>query len=300
MHVKIGTRKSPLALAQAEEVKQKLEEAWPALSVTLVPMMTSGDKFLDQPLADIGGKGLFTKEMEDALLAGTIDMAVHSVKDMQTVLPDGLTLGCVLEREDPRDVLIGHQVHSLADIPESAIFGTSSLRRSAQLLMKRPDIKIVPLRGNVQTRLSKIASGEVQFTMLARAGLNRLGLWDVPGVELPVDEFLPAVAQGAIGIECREGDEKMQELLSSLADRESEMAVLCERAFLQAMDGSCRTPIAGYASVEGDTLYFRGLLLSPDGRMHHTIEERGDLDDAESLGIHAGEALLAKAGKGFI
>ena len=300
MTIKIGTRKSPLALAQAEEVRAKLAQAWPQHEITVVPMMTSGDTFLDQPLSEIGGKGLFTKEIEDALLDARIDIAVHSIKDMQTVLPDGLTLGCVLEREDPRDVLVGEGVHSLRDIPQGATFGTSSLRRSAQLLMVRPDIKIVPLRGNVQTRLSKIEKGEIQFTMLARAGLNRLGLWDVPGVALDTKLFLPAVAQGAIGIECRENDIAVLELLAPLADLETEAAILCERAFLQAMDGSCRTPIAGYATVDGDGIFFSGLIVRPDGSAHYTIETSGFAKDAESLGAAAGEALLTKAGKDFL
>jgi len=293
MFLKIGTRKSALALAQAEEVRAKLALAWPKLQVEIVPMMTSGDTFLDRPLADIGGKGLFTKEIEDALLDGRIDIAVHSIKDMQTLLPDGLTLGCVLEREDPRDVLVGKNVRSLDDIPKGATFGTSSLRRSAQLLMKRPDIKIVPLRGNVQTRISKIEKGEVDFTMLAQAGLNRLKLFDVPGFVLSTDEFLPAVAQGAIGIECREGDTVTLELLVPLADVETEIAVLCERAFLQALDGSCRTPIAGYATVEGDVIHLRGLLLNADGSKHFSIQKTGNIHDAESLGESAGAELLA-------
>ena len=298
--VKIGTRKSALALAQANEVQNKLLEAWPDLNVQIVPMMTSGDTFLDQPLADIGGKGLFTKEIEDALLDGRIDIAVHSIKDMQTVLPDGLTLGCVLEREDPRDVLVGRHVHSLDDIPRGATFGTSSLRRSSQVLMRRPDLKIVPLRGNVQTRIAKVESGEVNYTMLARAGLNRLGLFDVSGVTLSTDEFLPAVAQGAIGIECREGDSVVLDLLAPLADEDSEMAVLCERAFLQALDGSCRTPVAGYATVDGNNLQFHGLIVKPDGSAHFSVNKMGLVQDAHSIGIEAGKELLLKAGKDFI
>jgi hydroxymethylbilane synthase len=294
MHsVKIGTRKSPLALAQAHEVREKLLEAWSALSVEIVPMMTSGDTFVDRPLSDIGGKGLFTKEIEDALLAKTIDIAVHSMKDMQTLLPDGLTIGCVLEREDPRDVLIGN-APSLAEIPQGATFGTSSLRRSAQLLMKRPDLKILPLRGNVQTRLRKIEQGEIQFTMLARAGLNRLQLFDVPGVTLSTDEFLPAVAQGAIGIECRDDDSAILELLAPLADIETEIAVLCERAFLRALDGSCRTPIAGYATVENGGLHFCGLLMKPDGSHHISAQKVGLASDADSIGRLAGEELQQK------
>jgi len=300
MNITIGTRKSPLAQAQAQEVRTALTQAWPGLEVTILPIMTSGDAFVDRPLSDIGGKGLFTKEIEEALLDKRIDIAVHSIKDMQTVIPDGLMLGCILEREDPRDVLVGNNVYSIADIPQGATFGTSSLRRSAQLLMLRPDIKIVPLRGNVQTRLAKIEQGEVQYTMLARAGLNRLQLWDVPGSSLSTDEFLPAVGQGAIGVECRESDTKILEILAPLADMDTETAILCERAFLQALDGSCRTPIAGYATVDDEQLHLRGLIVRPDGSAHFTIDKVGNVRDAESLGIAAGEELLAKAGKGFI
>jgi len=293
--MKIGTRKSPLALAQAEEVRGLLLAAWPEMAVEIVPMSTTGDNARDRPLSDIGGKGLFTKELEEALLAGQIDIAVHSMKDMTTVLPDGLTIGCMLEREDPRDMLVGEGLSSLDDIPEGASFGTSSLRRSSQLLMKRPDIKIVPLRGNVHTRLGKIERGEIRATMLARAGLNRLQLFDVPGVSLNVDAFLPAIAQGAIGIECREDDATMLETLSPLAHPETEMAVLCERAFLRVLDGSCRTPIAGYATIEGNALHFRGLIVAPDGSSHHDVEITGNAKDAETLGETAGQELLEKS-----
>ena len=298
--IKIGTRKSPLAMAQAEEVRALLLESAPDLEVELVSMSTSGDNFTDRPLSEIGGKGLFTKEIEEALLDKRIDIAVHSVKDMQTLLPDGLTIGCVLEREDPRDRLIGNNLHSLDDLPKGARFGTSSLRRAAQLLMLRPDLTIVPLRGNVQTRLAKLASGEMDATMLAVAGLNRLQMWDVAGVTLDTNVFLPAIGQGAIGIECREDDTAILELLSPLADIESETAIICERSFLQALDGSCHTPIAGYATVEGKELSLRGLIMRPDGSAHHRIELTGSCDDAESLGVAAGEQLLAKAGQGFI
>ncbi len=298
--IKIGTRKSPLAMAQAEEVRALLLELAPDLEVELVSMSTSGDNFTDRPLSEIGGKGLFTKEIEEALLDKRIDIAVHSVKDMQTLLPDGLTIGCVLEREDPRDRLIGNNLHSLDDLPKGARFGTSSLRRAAQLLMLRPDLTIVPLRGNVQTRLAKLASGEMDATMLAVAGLNRLQMWDVAGVTLDTNVFLPAIGQGAIGIECREEDTAILELLSPLADIESETAIICERSFLQALNGSCHTPIAGYATVEGKELSLRGLIMRPDGSAYHRIEVKGSCDDAESLGVSAGEQLLAKAGQGFI
>ncbi|MDE3017040.1 MAG: hydroxymethylbilane synthase [Pseudomonadota bacterium] len=296
--MKIGTRKSPLALAQAAEVRDRLLEAWPELVVELAPMATGGDNFAGA-LADAGGKGLFTKELEEALQDGRIDVAVHSVKDMQTVLPDGLIIGCILEREDPRDMLVGEGLRSLEDLPKGAKLGTSSLRRAAQVLMQRPDVRIVPLRGNVQTRLAKVQKGEIAATLLARAGLNRLDMHDVPGGLLSADEFIPAVGQGALGIECRENDAKTMELLAPLADADTERAVLCERAFLQALDGSCRTPIAGYATVEQGWLQFHGLIAKPDGSEFHTIETSGAAENAMRLGEQAGQELLQKAGADF-
>lgn len=298
--IRIGTRKSPLAMAQAEEVRELLLESAPDSEIELVPMSTTGDNFTDRPLSEIGGKALFTKEIEEALLQKRIDIAVHSVKDMQTILPDGLTIGCILQREDPRDRLLGANLHSLDDLPQGARFGTSSLRRSAQLLMLRPDLVIVPLRGNVQTRLEKLNKGEMDATMLAVAGLNRLSMWDTSGVSLSTNVFVPAIGQGAIGIECRDDDTALLELLSPLADIDSETAVLCERAFLQSLGGSCHTPIAGYATVEGNILHLRGLVMRPDGSAHHRIDVSGSRDDAESLGISAGEQLLAQAGKDFL
>lgn len=302
--IRLGTRKSPLALAQAKEVAELLAQSWPALAapgaVEIVPMMTSGDAFTGRPLSQEGGKGLFTKEIEEALLGQRIDIAVHSMKDMPTMLPDGLTIGCMLEREDPRDMLVGEGLRDLSGLPQGAVFGTSSLRRAAMLRLYRPDLKIVPFRGNVETRLKKLAEGQAQATMLAMAGLNRLHRHDVPGHPLPWEEFLPAVAQGAIGVECRADDEPVLEALAPLAHIETEIAVLCERAFLSALDGSCRTPIAGYATVEGDAISFRGLILKPDGSQHHSIEVSGPAHEAQQLGMHAGEALLAKAGKNFL
>lgn len=298
--LKIGTRKSPLALAQANEVGRRLQDAWPDLQVELVHIVTSGDKFTDRPLTDIGGKGLFTKEIEQALLAKTIDLAVHSMKDMPTMLPDGLTIGCMLEREDPCDMLIGEGLRSLADLPEGATLGTSSLRRAAQVLIARPDIKIVPLRGNVETRLAKVRAGEADATLLAKAGINRLGLADVPGAVLSISEMLPAVAQGAIGIECRNEDEKMLELLAPLADIETETAVICERAFLRVLDGSCRTPIAAYAEIEGDFMRLQGLIAKPDGSEYHTVLVGGHVNDASSIGMDAGDEILHKAGENFL
>ncbi len=298
--IKIGTRKSPLALAQANEVRDLLLAAHPGIDVELVTMTTTGDAILDRPLSEVGGKGLFTKEIEEALLDRRIDIAVHSVKDMQTLLPDSLTLGCILKREDPRDRLVGNGIQTFDDLPQNARFGTSSLRRAAQLKMLRPDIEIVPLRGNVQTRLSKLQNGDMDATMLAVAGLNRLKLFDSPGTTLSTDDFLPAIGQGAIGIECRENDAAILELLSPLAHIETEAAILCERAFLQALDGSCHTPIAGYATVGGKYLKFRGLIIRPDGTDSREIEINASSDDAETAGRAAGEALLADAGPNFI
>lgn len=298
--MKIGTRKSPLALAQAEEVRAKLLAAWPELAIELVPMSTRGDSITDRKLAEIGGKGLFTKEIEEALLDGRVDVAVHSMKDMPTVLPDGLVIGAMLEREDPRDVLVGQGVTSFDALPKGASFGTSSLRRASQVLMRRPDMVIVPLRGNVQTRLAKIGQGEAAATMLAKAGLNRLGLEAIPGVLLSVEECLPAIAQGAIGIECREGDARVMGLLAALSHPVTETAVNCERAFLRMLDGSCRTPIAGYAQVDGGKLHLRGLIAKPDGSAYHTVEMSGLANDADALGRAAGQELLDKAGKHFL
>ncbi len=296
----IGTRKSPLALAQAEEVSRRLCAAHPGLVTDIVTFTTSGDKFLDKPLADIGGKGLFTKEIEDALLIGDIHIAVHSMKDMPTVLPEGLTIGAMLEREDPRDVLMGQGFTSLADLPRGATLGTSSLRRAAQMKMKRPDVQIVPLRGNVQTRINKLLTGEIQATMLAKAGLNRLGMHDVAGVVLPVEQFLPAIAQGAVGIECRENDAQIRDLLASVAHNTTEITVNCERAFLRALDGSCRTPIAGYATLDRGQVKLRGLIAKPDGTKHHVIEYTDSAADADEMGYRAGKELLGIAGKDFL
>ncbi len=294
MLIKLGTRKSPLALVQAQKVRSALIEAWPGLEVEVVHIVTSGDKFTSQPLTEIGGKGLFTKEIEDGLQDGGLDIAVHSMKDMPTKLPEGLIIGAMLEREDPRDMLIGKGVIGFASLPQGAVFGTSSLRRAAQVKIRRPDVKIVPFRGNVQTRLAKLERGEAQATMLAKAGLNRLGLTDIEGVVLPVEEFLPAIAQGAIGIECRENDAKILDLLAPLAHKNTEIAVKCERAFLQVLDGSCRTPISGYALIENGNIFMRGLLAEPDGSAFYSAELRGDIADALEIGIETGNMIKSQ------
>lgn len=292
MTIKLGTRKSPLALVQAQQVRALLLAVWPDIKVEIVHIITSGDKFLGQPLMDIGGKGLFTKEIEDGLLDSSLDIAVHSMKDMPTKLPDGLIIGAMLEREDPRDMLIGAGLTGIDDLPREVIFGTSSLRRASQVKIRRPDIQIVPFRGNVQSRIAKLERGEVQATMLAKAGLNRLGITDIDGVVLSVEEFLPAIAQGAIGIECRALDTKIRELLAPLAHKNTMLAVDCERAFLRVLDGSCRTPISGYALIENEDIIMRGLIAKPDGSSFRAAELRGSVKDAEEIGVDLGKRLL--------
>jgi hydroxymethylbilane synthase len=252
-------------------------------------MTTTGDRFLGQPLSEIGGKGLFTKELEEALLANEIDFAVHSAKDMQTVLPAGLVMPCVLEREDVRDLLIG--AASLQALPAGARVGTSSLRRGAQVLHARPDINIVPLRGNVQTRLAKLEAGEADATLLAVAGVKRLGMQPLPGTPISIDEILPAVAQGALAIECREGDANTHALLAPLHHAPSFAAITAERAMLAVLDGNCRTPIAGLAEVQGDQLNLRAMLLSADGKQVQQTRLEGSVNDAARIGKEAGEFL---------
>jgi hydroxymethylbilane synthase len=224
---------------------------------------------------------------------GTLDIAVHSMKDVATKLPDGLTIGAMLVREDPRDMLLGTGLGGFDDLPQGALFGTSSLRRAAQVKIRRPDVKIVPFRGNVHSRLEKLGRGEARATMLAKAGLNRLGIaGEIEGAVLPVEEFLPAIAQGAIGIECRENDTRINELLAPLADKNTQIAVICERAFLQVLDGSCRTPISGYALIENDSIYMRGLMAEPDGSSFRAAELRGNVQDAEAIGVEVGNMIL--------
>lgn len=292
--IRIGTRKSPLALAQAEEVSIRLKQEWPELAVELVKITTSGDRFGDRPLSDIGGKGLFTKEIEEALLEGSIDIAVHSMKDMPTALPDHLTIGCMLPREDVRDMLIMDGVHSMQDLPDGARIGTSSLRRAVQLQLLKSNIAIVPFRGNVQTRIEKLKAGKADATILAVAGLNRLGIMDAPGFVLSIDECLPAVAQGAIGIECRQDDDDILRTLEPLNDAPTTLAVSCERAFLKVLDGSCKTPIAAYAELQGTQLLLRGFMSAIDGSNPQTIAMQAGLRDAEKLGEEAAKKLKAK------
>jgi hydroxymethylbilane synthase len=293
--IRIGTRGSPLALAQAHEVRDRIAKAHglahDAISITIIK--TTGDQILDRPLADIGGKGLFTKEIEDALLAHEIDVAVHSMKDMQTALPDGLTIGAVLPREDARDAFISLKYADLAALPMGAVVGTSSLRRQAQLLFTRPDLKVVGFRGNVQTRLKKLQEGVADATFLAVAGLKRLGLADRITSAVPVTQMLPAVAQGAIGLEIRAGDTRTADVIAPLNDEASALAVTAERAFLARLEGSCRTPIAGHAELKGSQLVFNGQVLSPDGKVEFNVERLGTSEQASEIGVHAANEILS-------
>jgi len=302
--LKIGTRGSPLALAQANELRVRLAEAHGELAqdgaLETHVIKTSGDKFIDRPLADIGGKGLFTKEIEEALAAGAIDLAVHSMKDVPTWLPDGLEITCILPREDPRDALIGKGLTGLADLPQGGRVGTASLRRRSQLLHVRPDLEIVLLRGNVATRVRKVAEGEVDATLLAVAGLKRLDSAEHIAAVLAPEEMLPAVAQGAIGVECRADDGRSQNYLAALNDEESAQRVAAERALLAALDGSCRTPIAALAEMRaGGRLYLRALIAQPDGTTLYHAEREGAATDGHAMGKDAGTELRATGGPDF-
>ena len=299
--LRIGTRGSPLALAQARMVRAQLAAAhgWDEDAVEIAVIRTSGDRIQDRPLSEAGGKGLFTKEIEDALLAGSIELAVHSAKDMPTVLPEGLTLAAYLRREDARDVFISRRAASLSALPQGAVVGTASLRRQAMVKRLRPDVSVVTLRGNVETRLKKLEAGEVDATLLALAGLKRLGLADAATAILDVDEFLPAVGQGAIAIEIRDNDARTRDLLTSIDHADTSVALEAERAFLAVLDGSCRTPIAGHAVVEGGRLSFRGMILRPDGSEALETRRAGDRREAAALGADAGAELRGRAPPGF-
>jgi hydroxymethylbilane synthase len=299
--IRIGTRGSALALAQAGEVRARLMAAHdlPQEAFAIEVISTSGDRIQDRPLSEAGGKGLFTKEIEEALLAGRIDLAVHSSKDMPTRLPEGLKLSAFLPREDPRDAFIGRTAKRIADLPHGATVGSSSLRRQALLLRMRPDLKLVLFRGNVPTRLRKLAEGQVDGTVLAHAGLKRLTLAHVVTELLPLEDFPPAPGQGAICVETRRGDRRVAGIVAPLDDGDTAAALVCERAFLAVLDGSCRTPIAGHAKVAAGHLNFSGMILRPDGRETHAIASDGSAADAAAIGRDAGEALRAKAGLGF-
>jgi hydroxymethylbilane synthase len=299
--LRIGSRGSPLALAQARAVRDRLAASHgvDAERITIDAIRTTGDRIQDRPLAEAGGKGLFTKEIEEALLAGTIDVAVHSAKDVPTVLPLGLTLSAFLRREDARDVFISRKAKTLADLAAGAVVGTASLRRQAMIKRVRPDLEVRTLRGNVETRLRKLDEGQADATVLALAGLKRLGLTDVAGTVLSVDEFLPAVGQGAIAIETRADDAATRALVAAVDDADTACALAAERGFLAVLDGSCRTPIAGHATLAGDRLHFRGLIVRPDGSEAHETTRAGARGDAVALGADAGRELKSRAGANF-
>ena len=304
--LRIGTRGSPLALAQAHMVRAALAAAHgldlgrdPAAAIEIVTIRTSGDRIQDRPLADSGGKGLFTKEIEDALIAGDVDLAVHSAKDLTTLLPAGLTIAACLRREDARDAFISRKAASLAALAQGATLGTASLRRQAQVKRLRPDLNIVPLRGNVETRLRKLDEGAMDATILALAGLKRLQRADAATAILEPHDFLPAVGQGAIAIQARENDEATREKLAAISHPATLTALVAERAFLEILDGSCRTPIGGHAVVENDRLQFRGMIIRSDGSQAHETERDGSFRDAAALGVYAVRELKAKGGPDF-
>jgi hydroxymethylbilane synthase len=295
--IRIGTRGSALALAQAYEVRQRLMAAHklPESAFEIVIIKTTGDMILDRPLSEAGGKGLFTKEIEEALLSESIDLAVHSMKDMQTVLPDGLKIGAILPREDVRDAFVSLKYASLAELPKGARLGTSSLRRQAQIRKIRPDLDVVGFRGNVQTRLNKLRDGVADATLLACAGLSRLGLADKITAPVAASDMLPAVAQGAIGIEIRAQDAETAKHIAPLNDAASAICVAAERAYLARLEGSCRTPIAGHATLDNGTLRLTGEILTPDGSSSLAASQTGKPEDGEALGRRVAEELIAGA-----
>lgn len=298
---RIGTRGSPLALAQASETRARLMAAHdlPEEMFEIVVLSTKGDRITDRSLAEVGGKGLFTEELEAQLLTGELDFAVHSSKDMPTLLPAGLEISAYLPREDFRDAFIGRTAPTLMALPHGATIGSSSLRRQALIRRCRPDISVIIFRGLVETRLRKLEEGQVDATLLALAGLNRLSMPDVATEIMDPTEFPPAPAQGAICIESRIGDRRVLDLLDAINHRPTWDAVSCERAFLAALDGSCRTPIAGYAVCDGDNLKFSGLILTPDGTQEHAVQMEGQRIDAGTIGVKAGTQVREAAGTGF-
>lgn len=300
-NLRIGSRGSPLALTQARAVRERLVAAhgFDPARISIEAIRTTGDKIQDRPLAEAGGKGLFTKEIEEALLAGKIDLAVHSAKDVPTFLPSGLMLAAYLPREDARDVLISSKAKTLQELPAGATVGTASPRRQAIVNRMRPDLKVVSLRGNVETRLRKLGEGQADATILALAGLKRLELTNVAATIMSADEFLPAVGQGAIVVETREADHRTHELLTRIGDADTAAALACERAFLAVLDGSCRAPIAGYATIAGDVLTFRGMILKPDGSQCFETSRSGNRRDATALGMDAGQELKSRGGADF-
>jgi hydroxymethylbilane synthase len=298
----IGTRGSPLALWQARHVWTRLLAAngLGEGDVGLSTITTSGERIKDKPLREFGGKGLFTKEIDEALLRGDVDLAVHSMKDLETELPAGLCIAAILPRADVRDAFVSTKAPSLEKLPPGAVVGTSSLRRQAQVKRLRPDLRVADIRGNVETRLNKLGDRQADATLLALAGLERLGLTSHVTSILSTEEMLPAVAQGAIGVTCRSDDAKTRALLAPLNDATSAATVACERAFLARLDGSCKTPIAGLAEIADGILRFRGLILAPDGSEWYDIEVTGIAANALNIGADAGEELRARAGPEFI
>ena len=298
--LKIGTRGSPLALVQAHETRGRLMAAHglPVEAFEVVVIKVTGDMVQDRALSAIGGKGLFTREIEEALAEGAIDIAVHSMKDMPVLQPEGLLIDCYLPREDVRDAFVSRVARSLADLPQGAVVGSSSLRRRAQVLLRRPDLTLVEFRGNVQTRMRKLDEGVAAATFLAMAGLNRLGL-SVAQCPVEPEDMLPAVAQGAIGVERRADDVRVSLLLSAIHHTDTGLRLAAERAFLTRLDGSCQTPIAGLAVLDGGGLWLRGEILRPDGSRAVTGEMRGDAGDGAVMGRELADDLLGRAGPGF-
>ena len=292
--LKIATRQSPLALWQANYVKDRLQQLYPDLTIELVPMVTKGDVILDSPLAKIGGKGLFVKELENALLNKEADIAVHSMKDVPMQFPEGLGLAVICQREDPRDAFVSHSYRTFAELPQGAVVGTSSLRRQCQLKALRPDLDIRSLRGNVGTRLSKLDNGDYDAIILASAGLIRLGLADRIASFIDVEQSLPAAGQGAVGIECRTDDVQVQALLAPLADAETTYCVRAERAMNNHLQGGCQVPIGGYAVLQQGQLYLRALVGDIDGSRIIRAEGKSPVENAEALGVQIAEQLLAQ------
>ncbi|XSG81687.1 MAG: hydroxymethylbilane synthase [Methyloligella sp. ZOD6] len=296
----IGTRGSPLALWQAEHVRSLLETGGFPGKIEIDVFSTAGDRIKDRPLREFGGKGLFTKEIDEALLSGSIDLAVHSMKDLPTELPAGTIIAAIPERGDVRDAFISHKAATLRDLPEGALVGTASLRRQAQVKRLRPDLEVATFRGNVQTRLRKLEEGKADATLLAYAGLKRLQLTQHAASVIAPEEMLPAVGQGALGVACRSDDEEVVEWLKPLHHRPTEIAITCERAFLARLDGSCRTPIAGLAELHDDRLIFRGMILKPDGSEWFETSREGEHARAADLGTDAAAELLERAGPDFL
>lgn len=302
IRLRIGTRGSPLALAQTTSTRDALAAAhgWPAEALDIVAIKTTGDAITDRPLGEAGGKGLFTKELDQAMIEGRIDLAVHSAKDLPTRLPDSLCIAGYMAREDVRDALISAKAHRIADLPRGGRVGTASLRRAAQVKRLRPDLETVLLRGNVETRLRKAESGELDATLLALAGLKRLGLAHRATALLPIIEFLPAVGQGAVAITARADDAAARDAVAKIACRETELALIAERAFLTVLDGSCRTPIAGHAQLHDGRLSFEGMVLRIDGSEIFAGADAGSENDAAGIGAKVGEDILQRLPPGLL